>query len=243
MSGELLRQDGREIVKYPGLYRIDGQRYDRISKTLDVIAKPGLDQWKREKGFEEADRLMAEAARTGTIIHGMVERIQTDDDPWPAFELDLDGEREWIQIEGTVLEKHYRAYVEWHERHVQEVLFVERVIWSEEYEIAGTFDDIMVLKNLDRFPGNPVALLDVKSSRWLAWVYRLQTACYRRLVLEDRKLLPRIDLRGIIPLSTRKPGAEVRPKWYLDHDKEWLRYTAALELHHASMEWADDWQS
>jgi hypothetical protein len=243
MSGELIRQDGHEIRKFKTLYRIDGLRYDRISATLDIIAKPGLDAWRREKGFEEADRLMKEAARTGTIIHGMVERIQLDDDPWPAFEMELDGEMEWIQIAGTELEKHYRAYVAWHERHVEKVLFVERVLWSEEYEIAGTFDNLVVLKNLDRFPGNPVALLDVKSSRWSSWLHRLQTACYRRLALIDRRLVPEIDLRGIIPLSTRTPGAEVRIKWYLDHEKEWLRYTAALELHHASMEWADDWKS
>lgn len=224
----MLVQDGHRIEKFPTLYRVDGARYDRVSAALGVISKPGLDAWKQKHGPEEAARLLSEAGALGTRVHAMVERVCRDDDPW-------------AEVEGTDLEPYYRCYVPWHEQHVRQVIMLEQVLWSEACGYAGTVDSVAELQGFERIPDGSIAVLDVKTSRSLSWPYRLQTASYMGAILE-RGLLSRVDIRGIIHMSSKKPGT-LANVWYRDHDTEWLRWLAALELYRGSLEWADDWKS
>jgi hypothetical protein len=231
MSGVRILQDGSEIWKYPTLYRIDGFRYDRLSNILKIIHNEGIAKKQREVGFEAMDRQLAEANARGTKVHALCERIALEQDPWPSFV--LDGQE--IVLQDTELEPYYHSYKAWFGAHVKRVLFLERVLWSEELGVAGTFDQLLDLREFG------VALLDIKTSRYLEWKMRLQTSFYRETAL-DQLLVPEIPLRGIVHLSSKKQGKECTLRKYYDHEVAFRRLTAAVELHQASMEWADDWK-
>ncbi len=46
-----------------------------VTEIVGIIAKPYLDSWKRKIGFEEADRIMNEAASLGRETHDMVDEF------------------------------------------------------------------------------------------------------------------------------------------------------------------------
>lgn len=222
-------QDGVSIEKFPTLYRVDGVRYDRVSKVLDIINKPNIIAWMKEKGLDEAQRILEEAGRIGTAVHAMCEEVFHGRDPWSS-------------VEGTELEPYYTAFVPWYEEHVGQVIFVERTLWSDEYGFCGTVDEVAELRNMgiNGIPDGSLAVLDIKTSRWNSWTYRLQTAFYK-IAIEEKDLLPSVETRGVVHLSTRKPGT-VKFHHHPFHDKDENRALAALELYRGQLEYEDDWR-
>ena len=232
----VIQQDGHVIQKFKTCYRIDGIRYDRISAVLDVIAKPGLDAWEQKHGPEKAAQLLQEAGDTGTLVHALVERVDRGEVPWPGFLYEDSDGFWWIQVQGGQLDPYYRAYCLWRPQHVRQTILAERVIWSEVYGYAGTFD------KLDELLTGEIALLDVKSSGYLSWTYRLQTAAYVIAVLEHQHLVPDIDVRGIVHMSSKKLGTCRLVPYRGELEQAKSRWLSALDVYQGSMEWADDWK-
>ena len=61
-------------------YIIDGVKdpLPRVSTILAMIHSQGLEDWQRDKGWEEADRIGREAADYGTLLHAACEAINYD---------------------------------------------------------------------------------------------------------------------------------------------------------------------
>jgi hypothetical protein len=171
----------------------------------------------------------------GTRVHAMVEEILRGRDPWKGFWLTEAGkEPEWVPVEGGTLEPYYTAYVPWHEQTIRQVILIEQVVWSEEHGYAGTLDNFVELRD------NRLALLDVKSSRYQSWVWRLQTSAYAGAVTEQRRV-PEVDVRGIVHLSSKQPGT-LRFVEYWEHEREWGAWLSALDLHQLALAREDDWK-
>lgn len=214
------------ITQGADAYLINDRHYDRLTATLDIIAKPGLDAWKRKVGFVKADEIMKASAKLGHDVHAICEDINKGRDPWP-------------RVRGTAYEPYYRAYTDWYERNVRQVILVERTTWSDEFGYAGTPDTYAELKG--KFAG-ALALLDNKTSRYLSWTYRLQTAAYKRAMLERRQV-PAVDMRGIVFLSSKTPGTCT----LVDYDEsqyedEFAVYTGVLATYRMAKEYEDDWK-
>ncbi len=50
-------------------YERDGRLWPRLTRVLDIIKSPGLDDWRRRVGGDEADRVATKAAKIGTAVH------------------------------------------------------------------------------------------------------------------------------------------------------------------------------
>lgn len=213
-------------------YMINGEHYDRISAVLGIVAKPGLDKWRRQHGFVKSDQLLKDAAWLGTRVHAMIEDYCRRDDPSEGFCIG----NQWIQVRGSELEPYYHGYAKWHEDNVRQTIMLETTVWSPEFGFAGTFDHFAELKD------GRLALLDNKTSRYLSWTYRLQTAAYWGAVLEQ-KLLPEIDVRGIVHLSSKTPGScrlvEYPP---VTDARDWSVWLGVLDTYRMAQEYEDDWK-
>jgi predicted RecB family nuclease len=189
----------------------------RVSTVLSVIRNQGLDDWKRKVGFEEADRVSEESSALGTRVHAACEAINRG----RPYELTDE------------IEPFAAAWTAWKDRHVEEILFAEEFVWSEEYGFAGTIDAVALLKN------GLVALLDFKSSKYPHWEYRLQTVAYA-VALREREGLP-VDRRALIQMPSKKPGT-LNAIYYPDDAYDWSLFRAALHLWKGQRHYADDWK-
>lgn len=239
-------------------YMINAEHYDRISAVLDIIAKPGLDKWKRKEGFVKADQLLKEAGRLGTVVHAMIESFCRGVDPWDGFWLaEHDKEPEWIVVQGTRLEPYYRGYAVWHQQNVRQVILLEKTVWSTTHRYAGTFDHFAELTDFAvdqmnagfekqelecRVPYGCLALLDNKTSKYLSWTYRLQTAAYRLAILEQ-DAAPFVDVRGIVHLSSKTPGScRLFPYPPETDDRDTMVWLGVLDTHRMAEEYESDWR-
>ena len=130
------------ITVGPTAYMINAEHYDRISAVLDIIHKPGLEKWKREKGFVKADQIMKESAWLGTRVHALIERFCGGEVYWPGFWLEVKpgADPQWIQVQGTELESYCHGYIAWHRTHIKQTILLETTVWSATHGFAGTFD-------------------------------------------------------------------------------------------------------
>lgn len=218
--------DGPKILRSNRFYRINDDPYDRTTTVLDVVAKPGLDFWKRKHGYVEAARLLKEASDLGKLVHAMVEDICHGDDPWH-------------RVEGTELEPYYRSYSDWYYANVKSVIYIEKVLWSDIHGYAGSLDQFVELKN------GQLALLDVKTSRWASASWRLQTIAYKGAMLEQ-EITPYVDTRQIVHLSSKTPGSPASIHEYPEalDDHEWSAWLSTLETYRFFMkEHHNDWKA
>jgi hypothetical protein len=239
-------------------YMINAEHYDRISAVIDVISKPGLDKWKRQKGFAEADRIMKESAWLGTRVHAICENYCKGVEYWPGFWLEQrDKEPVWVQVQGTELEPYCHGYLAWHRDHIRSTILLETTVWSRTHGFAGTFDHFAELTDLavdevnaelekqklePSVPYGCLALLDNKTSGYLSWTYRLQTAAYVGSLLEQQ-LLPCVDLRGIVHMSSKKPGTcRLVPYPPETQERDWGVWLGVLDTYRMAQQYEDDWK-
>lgn len=247
------------ITQGPKAYMINAEHYDRISAVLDVINKPGIEKWKRKEGFEKADRLLKEANWRGTRVHAICERYCKGEPVLPDFMLYSPEEKKEVrvQVEGSELEPYYRGYVAWHRTHIKQTILLETTVWSPTHRYAGTFDHFAELTDLAvdevnaefekkrlelRVPYGCLALLDNKTSGYVSATYALQLAAYELAILE-RRLLPNVDLRAVVHMSSKTPGSCVLVPYPPEEDEDdmdtWL---GTLKLYRYMLAHDEDWK-
>lgn len=221
-------------------YLINDRHYDRITTVLNIIAKPGLEKWKRKVGFVKADEIMRESAILGKEVHAICEEVNKGRDPINGFWLAEGGKQpRWVEVRGTRLQSYYDGYTDWYERNIRQVVLVERTTWSDEHGYAGTPDTYAELKG--KFAG-ALALLDNKTSKYLSWVYRLQTAAYKYALLERRQV-PAVDKRGIVFLSSKTPGTCTLVDYdESEYEDELFGFLSALFNYRMAERYDDDWK-
>lgn len=237
-------------------YHIPGIRkpLPRVSTVLAIIHSQGLEDWQREKGFEEADQIGAEAADYGNCLHAACEAINygvpiVKGDPdviWKAEDgfftnnddvpLARDAMRAGKPSRFVVREDCWASANRWGDylaEKVEQVLYAEHIVWSEQFGFAGSLDNCLLMRD------GRIVLGDFKSSNWLKWPYRVQLAFYQVGLWQTERV--KADLRMMFDMPKKKPGKLfVVP--YHDHEFDWMLARAALALYRGDVEYRNDWK-
>ncbi len=202
-----------------GAYYYQGMRLPRVTAILNVIAKEGVERWKRTVGEEEAQRIGDDARRLGSAVHKVCEEyVRTRRAP--------DG------LSPELL-PFISAYRQWFDRHVDEVLAIEQFVWHKTDRYGGTTDLIARLRDGRR------ALIDIKTSNSAAAEYRLQLTAYDEA--EQSHGQPPADVRMIVRLPSRQPGICL-PLEYDDPDGDRTAWAGALALYRWHEAHKHDWR-
>lgn len=199
-----------------GFYTVNGERLPRVTTVLNVLAKPGLEDWKRRVGIDEANRISREAAGLGTRVHAALERVNRGESFTPDEEM----------------APFVTAYQEWFERNVRDVLAVERFLVHQRDGYAGTADLLV------RLVDGRTPLIDLKTSNSIDGTYRLQTAAYVDALHENGE---ECDGRVIVNLPSRQPGT-LKVFTYDDYDRDLRAWRAVLRLWRWNERHKDDWR-
>lgn len=170
-------------------YEIEGVWYPRVTKIVEIKAKPALYRFYAGlKNFAEGEIIKEKSASHGTMVHEAVQAIMLGKKP----EFDL-------EIKPAVL-----AFEKFLENNPIKVLpeMIERRVVSHDYRYAGTVDAILEMNG-------KFGVLDIKTSQSIYRDYNLQTAAYMEALknnfhnLQTRWIL-KIDQHQICGLCSAK---------------------------------------
>lgn len=137
-------------------YEINGRSYPRVTRILDIIAKPEFYRWYAKHGMKKCREYRDDRAAFGTRIHSEIRH-------------DLDGSP--VNLEDLELKQVFKKYRLWKSMHVVKPVCLECSIWSDNLDCAGTCDFVGM------FDGR-MMLLDWKTSMKVYDTYPLQVAAY-----------------------------------------------------------------
>lgn len=170
-------------------YEVNGVWMPRVTKILDIKAKPGLDIFFKEVGdYSSAEDIKNKSAEEGIKLHGAIQGLFTGStDPIPE------------EVRPAVI-----AFQEFNQTRKIELHpeFVEQRIWSERHKYAGTIDALAMVDG-------KFGVLDIKTSSGFWPEYNLQTAAYASALqeFEVKKILslPQdIQTRWILRIDQQK---------------------------------------
>jgi len=184
-------------------YEIEGFWYPRVTKIVEIKAKPALYHfYAKMENYAAAQQVTKRSATEGTLIHNTVEAIMLGEKPeipeniQPSIKAFL----EFILDKNIQVDKDY----------------VEKRLVNYEERYAGTLDAIAL------FDGK-LGILDIKTSQEIYRDYNLQTAAYMAAMKEQLKNL---ETRWILRIDQSRKcvrcGAILRSKGGKDQIKvEW----------------------
>ena len=193
-------KDGAEFKNANG-YEISGIWYPRVTRILEIKAKPALEQFFKEmESFSSAEDVKNKSAAHGSLVHDTVERLAT-------------GRPVEISQE---IRPAITAFQEFNEGRniIFHPEFVERQVWSLRHRYAGTVDAIATVDG-------KFGVLDIKTSSGFYAEYNLQTAAYmtalQEFSIKKTLCLPRdIETRWILRINQHRVcercGATLREK-------------------------------
>lgn len=139
-------------------YTIDGVWYPRVTKIVEIKAKPALYKFYAELGSHQAgEEIKKKSADEGTLIHEVFEKI-------------LVGEKPDIPLSIAPAIKTAVNFIE-NNRIQVDVEFVEKRIVNYDHRYAGTIDSLALI-------GGKFGVLDIKTSQSIYRDYNLQTSAY-----------------------------------------------------------------
>ena len=153
-----MRYTTREQFEKENGYEIDGVWFPRVTRILEIKAKPGLDRFLREVGdYTSAETIKVKSAQEGSRVHEVAERILA------GGEIDVPEEIRpaMDSLSSLVRERGIIVFPE----------FIERRVWSERHRYAGTIDSLAMI-------GGKIGVLDIKTSHGFYPEFNLQTAAY-----------------------------------------------------------------
>lgn len=161
-------------------YDIAGAWMPRVTKILEIKAKPGLDRFLAEVGsYASAEAIKMKSAEEGTLIHAAAEDILSKKSVVVSEAI-----RPAIEALSTFVDRH--AILVFPE-------FIERRVWSRRFRYAGTIDALALI-------GGKAGVLDIKTSNGFYPEFNLQTAAY---VSALQELEVKKDLGCSVPVETR----------------------------------------
>lgn len=174
-------------------YEIDGVWYPRVTKIVEIKAKPALYKFYAElNNFEEGESVKKLSASEGTLIHETVEKILTGQSPAidPSIAPSIDAFLKFIDANNIQVD---------HE-------FVEKQVVNYDDRYAGTLDALALIDG-------KFGVLDIKTSQAIYRDYNLQTSAYMAALQNQFKNL---QTRWILRIDQIKTcfqcGATLRSK-------------------------------
>lgn len=168
-------------------YDINGSWYPRVTKIVEIKAKPALYRFYAElSNFAEGERIKERSAAEGTKVHEAIEALlrgapsplETGGGPIDTFE----------DIRPAI-----RAFEEFqNQNHIRvDANFVEYRITNHEERYAGTMDALA-------FIDGKWGVLDIKTSQSIYRDYNLQTSAYMAALEKD---FPAVSTRWILRID------------------------------------------
>lgn len=137
-------------------YVVDGEKFPRVTKVLDIIAKPEFYHWYSKFGWKKCEEIKTRRADFGTMAHSMFEKY--------LFGLPLDV------LDDEMLES-LNIFANWVHNFDVVPLQSEIRLVSKKHRYAGTCDFVGMVKGR-RLIG------DWKTSKKVYYAYPLQLAAY-----------------------------------------------------------------
>lgn len=184
--------DLEQFKKLSG-YEIDGVWYPRVTKIVEIKAKPALYKFYAElNSFNEGESIKEKSAGEGTLIHEAAEKIFIGETPEidPSIAPSIEALQKFIEMKNIQVDPE----------------FVEKQIVHYTDRYAGTLDALALIDG-------KFGVLDIKTSQAIYRDYNLQTSAYMAALhnsfnnLQTRWIL-RIDQNRIC----LKCGAVLRSK-------------------------------
>lgn len=174
-------------------YEIDGFWYPRVTKIVEIKAKPALYHFYAGlNNFAEGERVKLKSATEGTLIHEAVEKILMGETPQVA----------------DSIKPSIKAFLEFLiQRKIQvDPQFVEKRFVNYEHRYAGTLDAIALIDG-------KLGILDIKTSQEIYRDYNLQTSAYMAAM---KDLVKNLETRWILRIDQHRRcvhcGAILRSK-------------------------------
>lgn len=174
-------------------YEIDGVWYPRVTKIVDIKAKPALYFFYGEMtNFKAGEEVKKKSASEGTLIHETIEGILTGKSPEidPKIKPAVDAFVKFIESKNIQVDKD----------------FVEKRLVNFDERYAGTLDAVALIDG-------KFGVLDIKTSQAIYRDYNLQTSAYVAALQKDLKnLQTRWILRIDQNRTCLKCGSTLREK-------------------------------
>lgn len=174
-------------------YEIEGFWYPRVTKIVEIKAKPALYRfYANMENFEAGEKVKRQSASEGTQIHETVEKILLGEKPAvPSLIVpSIKAFMEFILTKNIQVDRNY----------------VEHRLVNYEHRYAGTLDAIALIDG-------KVGILDIKTSQDIYRDYNLQTAAYMAAMKDQIKGL---ETRWILRIDQHRRclhcGATLRSK-------------------------------
>ena len=187
--------DYNSVEKFKELcgYEIDGFWYPRVTKIVEIKAKPALYHfYANMANFAAGEKVKKQSAEEGTMIHEAVEAILTGGKPEidPSITPSIIAFAEFIEKKNIQVDRD----------------FVEHRLVNFEHRYAGTLDAIAMIDG-------KLGILDIKTSQEIYRDYNLQTSAY---IAAMRDIVKKIETRWILRIDQAKAcltcGASLRTK-------------------------------
>lgn len=204
-------------------YIIKGKSYVRVTRSLDVISKPGLIIWFQNVGKRVAEKVIKDRQVLGTQAHSLFEKLCKDET------VDSNKYHDEIQMD-------IRLFKNFKEKCIVSVDALEQRLWSKKHGYGGTTDFIgyyktnkewLVRGQTPIFTKTSFVIGDWKTSRDIYPEYWLQLAAYCVAFKE----LTGIEPDGAFIAHFRNGKIRIKEKSYQDLLEEFKTYKAVLILY------------
>ncbi len=200
-------------------YTIDGVWYPRVTKILEIKAKPALYFYYGEaESYKAAQDATKKSAEEGTLIHETVEKLFVGEKPDipPSIAPAVHETIKFLENNDIQIDKEN----------------VERRIVHKDERYAGTIDTLALIDG-------KFGVLDIKTSQAIYRDYNLQTAAYMGQLTKEFKSL---ETRWILRIDQQKTclvcGAMLRTKGGKDKIKA-KNISASKVCEAGEHEWSD----
>lgn len=130
--------DGRRVYVTPA-----GNVYPSITSILGSQDKPGIEEWRKKVGEEEANKIMKESSELGTMVHNLCEQYLYN------YPLKCDYPQEAISVFNRL-----RFIL----GNINNICGLELPLYSDELRVAGTTDCVAEWNGV-------LSVIDFKTSR------------------------------------------------------------------------------
>lgn len=159
-------------------YVIDDIWYPRVTRIVSIKSKPGLNNFYKEVGSEEAAKAISgRSAEEGTLVHETVEDL-------------LLGMRPAIPSSIAPAVHAFQKFADANPIKVDPE-YIERRVWHPDHRYAGTVDALAVIDG-------KFGILDIKTSQAIYRDYNLQTAAYMEAL---KHIFPTLSTRWILRID------------------------------------------
>jgi len=204
-------------------YRLNGRQYQRVTSTLDIIAKPFLFGWYKRVGEEKANRVLETRQAIGVHVHKLCElTLQGEVFNLGTYETEIQEDMKQFNIFKVVCKLKAEG--------------LEQRVWSNEYGYAGTADfvgyyqsykKLMTRGHKTKFDKSSFVIGDWKTGKAFYRTYWLQLAAYAMAFFE----LTGVKVKGVFIARMRDGRLTVQEKTWEELMPEFEAYKHALALY------------